>query len=301
MNAKPWLAGGVLGVAGILTFIRSTQVPPTPSSAIPPSHRAAVAALDINAEPSPADLVREPVKLAPAPTQEEVSRDLLRRLQAEIERGGDPDNDATFRQLLADLMANDPVAAARFACSFAPGQLRSATMHAVAQVWTMADPQGVVDWASRLPDPDERTLMLSVICYQIAEADPALAIESATRLDLKEQRYGIEANLAEQWAARDFSAASAWALRQPVGAQRDQMLQRMILVQAQTKPEDAGTLVAEQMPPGPAQDEAAVTVVTQWAKIDLARASAWVASFPPGLLQQRAETQLAILAGDQKP
>ena len=75
----------------------------------------------------------------------------------------------------------------------------------------------------------------------------------------------------------------------------------MILVQAQTDPASAGALVAERMPPGPAQDEAAITVATQWARRDMDGAAAWVASFPPGPLQQRAEAQLAALAGEQKP
>ena len=300
MNTR-YLLAGVFAVAGLLTLVCALQtlptIPPDPASV----HRAVAAAPSTAAEPPPSDSAAEPATPAPAPTREEISRDLLRRLRMEIARGGDPDGNEVFMQLLAELVENDPEAAARFACSFLPGPLRNTTMHAVAQAWAGQEPREAADWASQLPDPGERTLMLSVICYQIAEADPALAIESAARLDLREQGYGTVANLTQQWAARDFAAASAWALRQPDGTQKDQLLQWIILVRAQTDPFSAGALAAEQIPPGTVQDEAVLTVVNQWARSDVAGAAAWVAGFPPGPLQQRAETQLAVLAGDQKP
>jgi hypothetical protein len=46
---------------------------------------------------------------------------------------------------------------------------------------------------------------------------------------------------AQLWAAENLKATLHWVEAQPPGTQRDQLLARIIAVQAQTAPADAGT------------------------------------------------------------
>ena len=55
----------------------------------------------------------------------------------------------------------------------------------------------------------------------------------------------------------------------------------------------AARLVVEQIPAGPKQTEAVISVVHQWALQDLAGALAWVNRFPGGILKERAAHELA--------
>jgi hypothetical protein len=284
----------MIGTAGVgtLGFLFNTPPAPDPIAvAVVPSAKTT---------PSPSYFTDEASTPTPAASQEDLSTDLLKRLQDKRAAGGNPDADADLRKLLADLVKIDPAAAAEFAESVPIGHLRDFVMRCVALDWALKDPQGAEKWASQLRDRKEKTLMLSNICYQLAEADPAQAIQTAERVDLQEQKYGMVQNVAQQWAAQDFSAASAWILQQPAGAQRNQLLMQVVLVQSQINPESAAVLVAENIPPGPIQDEAALTVVVQWAKNDRDGAKAWVESFSSGPLRQRAENQLASLADNQK-
>lgn len=71
---------------------------------------------------------------------------------------------------------------------------------------------------------------------------------------------------------------------------------RLAYVQSQNEPAAAANLVLEQIPPGPIQEEAAITVLHQWGGRDLASATAWADQFPPGTLRDRAEAELRGLA-----
>jgi hypothetical protein len=109
-------------------------------------------------------------------------------------------------------------------------------------------------------------------------------------------------NMTQQWAAQDIQAASAWALAKPAGEQRDRLLQRIAFAESKTDPAEAAQLIAQQMSPGSFQNEAAVTVVYQWAQQDAKAALAWAESFPAGDLRERAITEvknvIATLAGN---
>jgi hypothetical protein len=99
-------------------------------------------------------------------------------------------------------------------------------------------------------------------------------------------------NLTQQWAAKNHSAALAWAMEQMAGDVRDRLIQRIAFVQAQSSPVDAAQLVIEQIPPGPIQADATITVLHQWALKDLVAAAAWVQRFPEGDLKQRAQQEI---------
>jgi hypothetical protein len=63
-------------------------------------------------------------------------------------------------------------------------------------------------------------------------------------------------------------------------------------VESKTDPKDAANLVAEQIPPGRIQDEAAISVIYQWALKDPEAAMNWAQSFPVGTLHDRAVNEV---------
>lgn len=119
--------------------------------------------------------------------------------------------------------------------------------------------------------------------------------------DDRAQQFLVD-NMAQQWAEQNLTAASAWALAKPAGAQRDRLIQRIAMVQAKTNPASAARLISEQMSPGNFQDETAISVLHQWTIHDALAALAWAEAFPAGDLRDRAiaevENVSAVSAGN---
>lgn len=109
---------------------------------------------------------------------------------------------------------------------------------------------------------------------------------------LEEMDGPMRENVATQWAEKDFPAALAWASGQPAGEARDRIIARLAWVQSRTAPVTAAQLVANQIPAGARQTEAAISVLHQWANQDLPSALAWADQFPAGSLRERAFTEL---------
>ena len=163
-------------------------------------------------------------------------------------------------------------------------------MRVVAQTWGLHDADAAADWAATLPDEIERRGFLGAVCIGLAAADPAGGVQMADKLGLRDD--GVLENLTAQWAARDGAAALTWVYQRPAGRDRDRLMQRIAIAGAQTDPAWAARLVVEQIPTGPEQAEAVISVVNQWAGRDPVGAAAWVDDFPPGVLRDRALGEL---------
>lgn len=158
--------------------------------------------------------------------------------------------------------------------------------------WAAKDAEGALAAAMKLPEGDERNQALAAVCSGLAQTDPADAVKMAKNLHLDEQPGAIMENLVQQWAATDLSSALDWANSQPASGQHDGFTMRIAYVMSKTDPADAANLVVNQIPPGPAQDEAVMTVLNQWANQNLVAATVWVKGFPEGPLQERAIKEL---------
>ncbi|HTX22958.1 MAG TPA: hypothetical protein VMD27_14000 [Candidatus Aquilonibacter sp.] len=155
--------------------------------------------------------------------------------------------------------------------------------------WAAKDPAGALAYVLKMPDGDERNDALQAVCFGLAQKDPADAVELAQSL---QQPEAVMENLVQQWAASDLPSALVWVHNQPASDQRDQFIQRVAFVLSQTDPSDAAGLVMEQILPGPAQNEAAMTVLHQWGIQNLEAAALWAQTLPAGPLQERAITEL---------
>ncbi len=142
-------------------------------------------------------------------------------------------------------------------------------------------------------DPACRNELLTVICLRWADFDPPAALALALDLKLDPLSGALLPNLAQQWAARDFSAALVWAEGLPEGELRDQVYSRLTYERARKDPVGAARLLAGIRPVGTEREEATLTVVHAWAMRDPAGAHAWVESLPAGSLRERARAELA--------
>jgi hypothetical protein len=157
--------------------------------------------------------------------------------------------------------------------------------------WAARDFRAALASVAQLPEGTERNDAVRAVCEGLAQTDPARAVEVAQTL---QQPGAVVDNLVQQWAGSDVSGALAWVTEQPAGDQRDDAFQRVTFVLSQKDPTDAAAVVQDQMTPGPAQDEAIMTLINQWANQDLASAAKWVQnySFRSPELQERAMKEL---------
>lgn len=157
--------------------------------------------------------------------------------------------------------------------------------------WVARDPHAAVEWAVQQPAAEKRDEILEAACYEIANGDPAEAVALAEKHALT--NYAILANLTAQWAQQDLRAAHAWVLAKPAGYERNELAARVGFVWSASEPSAAAEFVVREIPPGPAQTEAAISVLHQWGLRNFNDAAAWVELFPAGEIRERALSELA--------
>jgi hypothetical protein len=157
--------------------------------------------------------------------------------------------------------------------------------------WARNFPAEALAWLKNAPDGKQRLAISEIVCSQLAQTNVVVAVKLAENClgeGTNDTAQFLLDNMAQQWASQDMQAASAWALAKPAGEQRDRLLQRIAIAEAAANPADAAQLISQQMSPGPTQNEAAISVLYQWAQTDAAAALTWAESFPAGDLRDRA-------------
>jgi hypothetical protein len=296
------LAFAILSVGIVLTLLKLFSAPQANGL---PTERAA---RQLTAESSQESAAKETIapRNAPAQPQDQtpaatVTADLLGRIQWALASANLDDREIVFTDLLAELVRTDPLAAARFAETNSMGYTHDQVLQHVAQLWAATDSAAALDWAATLSNPAERDAILTEVCLQVAESDPAEAVPMLSHGVPDEiPNGGLEAVM-ERWAEKDFPAALDWALSRAASEQRDLLIARVAYVKSQTSPLEAATLVVEKIPAGEAQIEAAISVLHQWASHDMAAAGQWAARFPEGDLRSRAFSELGNIARIQTP
>ncbi len=158
--------------------------------------------------------------------------------------------------------------------------------------WAARDPEAALAAALKLPAGDERNEALTAVCSGLAQVDPAEAVKLAQELQLDKQPGAVMEDLVQQWAGNDLASSLAWVASQPDGGQRDELTTRVAYVMSRNDPSDAAALVMSEIPPGPAQDEAIMTVLHQWANQNFVAAANWAKDTIGGPLQDRALNEL---------
>ena len=226
----------------------------------------------------------------------ESSPQLIEQIRQQLNSGEESGREMVLTNLLLQLVALDPNAAGQLAESIEPDFGRADMLGGVAQAWADKDSAGALAWAAQLPDTAEQQAALASVILQIAQSDPARAVEAARQYSLNDSACDVLPSLAVQWADKDLTGALAWAESLPAGDQRNEIMARIAFVESQSAPAAAGARVLTELPPGPVQEEAVMTVIHQWSLKDRRGAWAWVQAFPEIPLKQRALTEVTLAA-----
>ncbi len=176
----------------------------------------------------------------------------------------------------------------------APRPLASPAASPTASIPTHA-PARPVESAAPLSSPDkaaDQGILLARRCLALGERDPLAAMEMALANQLQKVDSGLLTSLVGQWALHDFDGAHAWIKTQEIGDWRNDMLARLAYLRAQTDPLAAARLAVAEISPGPARDEAMISVLHQWALRDPETAKAWADSFRDDRLKTRALAEI---------
>jgi hypothetical protein len=225
---------------------------------------------------------------------------LVARIARYLESGDSESRDVVLTNLLPVLVLVDPIAAGNFAATNTIEDTRDAVLQATAHLLAAHDPTNAIAWAGALPQQDERESALTDVCLQLSETDPAGAVKLRESLLADYQSYDEIEDLVQRWAMKDLPASLAWVNELPAGVRRDQLIGRVAYVESLTAPADAAVWVTSAMTPGDEQIEAAMSVLQQWGRQDLAAATRWAQSFPEGPLRERALTGIANIVRDQQ-
>ena len=215
-----------------------------------------------------------------------------------IARGEDHvHRDAELGELAARWMGKTPLEALDFARQLPAGEVRETFLRQLLVTWAGKDIQAALSWSDQLENEAERKYARSMLCVAFSEQSgkPDQALELALQHGAEEGGDGLLENLTMQWAARETPAALEWACHQPAGEWRDRLMARVVFVLAKSDPFNAACHVAKEMEPGPMQNEAAISVLHQWAMSEFTAASDWAETLPVGMLRDRAMNELTGL------
>jgi hypothetical protein len=190
------------------------------------------------------------------------------------------------------LIAIDPAAMRKLVENCPPGTVRDQLLRHTAHAWSAVDLQGAIAWAKGVYEDDDRLAAANEIVSQVGQTDPGRAIEVSDAFGIGRANGTVE-HIAQLWAIQNLQASLDWTEAQPPGPQRDQILARIVTVQAERSPADAANTALQQMSPGPAQTNAIASSVHEWSVRDTAAASAWIQDLPQGPLRDIANGELA--------
>ena len=175
----------------------------------------------------------------------------------------------------------------------APGETPEDTPAELAAAFADSDPEAGLAWAGLLPTLEEREMAWENLAWGCAGRNRAVTIEALEQLPPGEPRWRLAAHIASQWAVEHLDDAERWAGSRSNPFERDAALAAVAIGVAEVQPVRAATLVARDLPAGPARDHAVVAVVQRWVQSDPAGAEGWVAAFTDRPL--RAAARAAIL------
>jgi hypothetical protein len=222
---------------------------------------------------------------------------LLEEIQAALDSSNPGDAAGVFTNQLPALVRLDPWAAARFAQRNESQSWHVDFMRALVENWADLNPGEAVRWVAQIEKPDEQDNMLSCLCFQVARSDSVRAIQIIEQQGADtDRRRMLLGSLAHEWAIQDMANAINWAAEYPAGATRDGLFTRIALAESKSSPWEAACLLVQQVPPGPAQQEAGMSILHEWALQDAVGAAAWAEEFPDGELRDRAIDEVTRIA-----
>lgn len=162
--------------------------------------------------------------------------------------------------------------------------------------WLADDPRAALDWTVHMPDEESREAVCRDARFQLAVRSAAERMLERARARSEGEAGAAVENFAQVWAETDLRSVEDWIRAMPPCPQRDACVARVGFVASQKAPLEAAQFVIDEIPPGHVQEEAAISVLHQWALRDPGAAGAWVEQFPASQLRDRAVQELQGVA-----
>jgi len=193
-------------------------------------------------------------------------------------------------EVTRDLVQTDPRRAltdlaARPASLGVEEALASAVGH-----WARDNAADAVAWLKGVIDTNLKARLLGSIGFDLADADPLVALRLAATALAGEERQWLQSGVLTAWAARDPHAAIAWLNEHSDPTVRGEHLARIVTGYALTAPAQAAEFV-RQFPAGELRDKVALEVVRRWSEQDAPAAANWMATFPDPAIRNRGVAQ----------
>ena len=201
--------------------------------------------------------------------------------------------DLVLEQMLTTWTPDDPQAAARFAELQTDPFLREVALRTVAQVWPQSDPDSAAQWAASFGDAAERSRVIEIVALTIGNSDPRAALALLARQGSDSRSDNTRVGVITSWASRDFAAAQSWTEAQPPSPLRDDIVQRLAFLHAQTDPLAATRLANEMLSDDTARHDAYASIVGLWVARDPEGARRW-AAYADMETRRRVKAELAI-------
>jgi hypothetical protein len=203
--------------------------------------------------------------------------------------------DRVLEQGLVAWLRHDAAGAAAFAMRQTEPFLREVALRTVAQHWAAADVPAAAAWAESLVDAGERDRAIEQVALSIADTRPRAALDLLARRSGDPPRDAASVGVVTSWARGDFDAALAWTEAQPSGPTRDDIVERLVLLDTGQDPEASLSLADRLVTDEGIRRDAWAAVSRRWAAREPGRVRAWAAATDDGT-RRRVEAELANAA-----
>mgnify|MGYP001552377065 CR=1 FL=1 len=145
----------------------------------------------------------------------------------------------------------------------------------------LKNPAAVRAYCDEFPDGDWKQSVLKSASLELAESDPAGAINLARRLNAEAVRTDVLQTVTYDWITHEPRAALDWITQINDAALREGLLAVGAKAIAATDPDLAAGWLVTAVKSEKILNETALSVIESWAAQDPAKAAKWVALFPP--------------------
>ncbi len=232
-----------------------------------------------------------------APAEPDIAR-LTQALRYALASGDGAIRLNGLRNILPEICAREPSALREMLADVKEHARRMELIRQIARILSVQSPSDARAWIASLPQGEEQDGALEEYCELELRGDPLAAMQTAEEAGLLGRSQEAATRLVTTWARQDWQGALDWTCENAAGSQRETILATIVFIAAQEVPPRAAEMVATRMISGVRQEEAAISVIHQWAMSDLKGAAQWAADFPAGETKQRAEREIQGLAGN---